>query len=208
MSELTRAARALAAGGVIAYPTETLFGLGCDPEHEPALARLHVLKGRPTDRGLILLVRDQGQLAPWVTSVPPLAERLLAAFWPGPLTLVLPARPGLSPLLTGGRDTLAVRCSPAPLVRALLALWPKPVTSTSANRHGEPPVRTAQQARELWRGELDAVIPGPLPDHGLPSTVLEVRGEEGWLLRRGAVSVAALRGCGVPLRAPDGTPLR
>ncbi|MBF0342201.1 MAG: threonylcarbamoyl-AMP synthase [Magnetococcales bacterium] len=186
------AVAALKRGEVIGLPTETLFGLAADPMHPDALDRLIRLKERPPDKGFILLIRRQQDLAPLIAPPSPLAVQLMERFWPGPLTLVLPARPEISPLLTGNTGQLAVRLSPAPAVRALLALWQGPLISTSANRAGGPPPATTAEVRELWRGEHLLVIDGQIRPDALPSTLIRVIGDQATLLRPGAIPLADL----------------
>lgn len=187
-----QAVAALHQGEVIGLPTETLFGLAADPMNPQALARLIRMKERPADKGFILLIRGPEDL-PALTQPPsPLAQRLMDAFWPGPLTLVLPARPDLPPLLTGSTGFVAVRHSPSPAVRQLLALWQAPLISTSANRAGEPPPATSQEVRTIWQPERLLVIDGLIHPHAKPSTLLRIEGHQATLLRAGAIPVEAL----------------
>ncbi|MBF0177037.1 MAG: threonylcarbamoyl-AMP synthase [Magnetococcales bacterium] len=190
---LTKAVTALRQGRIIAYPTETVFGLGVDPFCGTALEALLRLKRRHSAKGVILLVRDVAQLAGLVQPPSAAAQRLMAHFWPGPLTLVLPALPGLSPLLTGGGDHLAVRVSSSPRVAALLRAWGGPLVSTSANPSGGEPARDAAGVRSLWPEEVAVVLPGRCAALQLPSTVVRV-GEGGvTLLRPGAIPLATIQ---------------
>lgn len=139
---------ALRQDAVIAYPTEAVFGLGCNPDSESAVMQLLALKQRPVEKGLILIADSFSQLEPYVAeqelSVTQ-KERMFAS-WPGPVTWVLPARPQTPRWLTGRFDSLAVRVSDHPLVKMLCAEFGKPLVSTSANRSGEPPCRSASEA--------------------------------------------------------------
>ncbi|MBF0270825.1 MAG: threonylcarbamoyl-AMP synthase [Magnetococcales bacterium] len=184
---------ALHQGEVIGLPTETLFGLAADPWHPEAVARLTRLKARPTDKGFILLVARQEDLASLVEPPSPLARSLMARFWPGPLTLVLPARSGLPDPITGGSGSVAVRHSPAPAVQELLALWRGPLISTSANRAGEPPPATSQEVREIWHSEGMLVLDGTIRPDALPSTLLKITANRATLLRHGAIPLEQLR---------------
>ena len=146
-SGIHRAAKILLAGGVIAVPTETLYGLAAlalDPVAVEVVARL---KGRPGDNPFPVLVRDIAMVEGLVREVPEAAARLMRAHWPGPLTLVLPARAGLPARLVGAGGGVGLRHSPDPVVAALMALIGQPLTATSANLSGAPPATTAQQAR-------------------------------------------------------------
>ncbi|MBF0295540.1 MAG: L-threonylcarbamoyladenylate synthase [Magnetococcales bacterium] len=187
---------ALCRGEVIALATETLFGLSIDPDHPGAMARLLAMKGRPPAKGLILLVPDLERLEPLILPPSPVARDLMERFWPGPLTLALPARSHLAACLTGGTGFIAARVSSAPQVMALMALWQRPLVSTSANRSGQPTPTRAEDVRALWPEEELLVIDGPIRPDGLPSTLLRVEGERVTLLRAGAIPTEALR---VPL---------
>ncbi|MBF0180402.1 MAG: threonylcarbamoyl-AMP synthase [Magnetococcales bacterium] len=184
---------ALRRGEVIALATETLFGLSIDPEHPGAVARLLAMKGRSPEKGLILLVPDLARLEPLILPPSPVARDLMARFWPGPLTLALPARLHLPSHLTGGTGFIAARVSPAPQVMALMALWQRPLVSTSANRSGQPTPARAEEVRALWPDEALLVIDGSIRSDGLPSTLLRVEGERVTLLRAGAIPAEALQ---------------
>ncbi|MBX6362358.1 MAG: threonylcarbamoyl-AMP synthase [Gemmatimonadetes bacterium] len=185
----------LRAGGLVAYPTETVYGFGCLLRAD-ALERLAALKARDERRPFLLLVRSAAEVkgATWTDA----ARRLADAFWPGPLTLALAARPGRYPrLVLGPGDTVAVRASPHPAVRDLLAALGEPITSTSANRPGEPAALDADAARRaaeaLGAGaEMLVLDGGPLPASP-PSTLVDVSSHTPRILRRGALSVASLR---------------
>ena len=158
---LSQAVRHLRRGGVIAYPTEGVFGLGCDPCREGAVAEILELKGRPAAKGMILIAADFDQLLPFV-SVPPAAvlARILAS-WPGPVTWILPAAPRVPAWLTGGRSTLACRVTDHPVAARLCRAFGHPLVSTSANPTGRPPARSLLQVRRYF-GRRVLMIPGPL----------------------------------------------
>ena len=147
---INRAAEIVKNGGLIAYPTETVYGLGADPYNAEAIQKIFIAKGRAEDKGIILLIRGVDDLSTLVRAVSPTAQILIDAFWPGPLTLVFRANPDLSPTLLGGRDTVALRHSSSPIATRLLTALGGPLTSTSANRSTEPPgafsVRSAKRA--------------------------------------------------------------
>ena len=191
-----RAAEALRLGKVLAFPTETYYGLAADARNERALAAIHEAKGRPAGSPILLLLASLDQLgAVAVYDRLDSAGALLAdavavlasSFWPGPLTIVLPARPELSPLLTAGTGTIGVRVSSLPLARGLAAALGHPITGTSANRSGEPPARTAAEARDALAGRIDGVIDGGTTPGGAPSTVVELTSGAPRLVRGGAV---------------------
>jgi L-threonylcarbamoyladenylate synthase len=187
-----QAAGILARGGLVIYPTETLYALGCDPRHGAALQSLSLLKRRPADLRLPLVAADRGQLERFAR-LPAGAARLLAdRFWPGPLTLVLPRREDapLAPWDWG--PTLAVRIPGNPLSRALAAALGSPVTSTSANLSGEPPASDSAALHPQLLAGADLLLDAGALPRSLPSTLVQVS-ERSWrLLREGAVPLSDL----------------
>lgn len=183
---IEQAAAALRAGGIVAYPAETLYGLAADIRQSATLARLVRLKGRPGGKPFSVIVSDREMLEKWVR-VPNAAERLIADFWPGPLTLVLPARAVVPPVLLGENFGLGIRVPAVKLARELCRALGAPVTATSANRSGGPEPHSAEQvARTLDRGVDLLLDAGDLPP-GQASTVLDLSGDEPRLLREGAI---------------------
>ncbi|MEO5365697.1 MAG: L-threonylcarbamoyladenylate synthase [Magnetococcus sp. WYHC-3] len=184
-----RAVEVLEAGGIVACATETLYGLSVDPLQPAAVERLLQLKGRGGGRGLILLVpaaADVHRLA----DPSPRALRLMARFWPGPLTLVLPARPGLSAAVTvrdGSHDWVALRHSPAPAVTNLLRAWGGALVSTSANVSGQPPLADAAAIQRSFGAAVPVILPGAVDPAARPSSVVRVEGPQVTLLRDGAL---------------------
>ncbi len=161
---LLQAVRHLRRGGVIAYPTEGVFGLGCDPLNERAVAEILALKGRAASKGLILIAADFEQLLPFVSALPAsVLERILAS-WPGPVTWILPAAPRVPTWLTGGRTSLACRVTDHPVAARLCRAFGRPLVSTSANLSGRPPAKSRLQVRRYFArlGDRVLVIPGPL----------------------------------------------
>lgn len=178
-------------GGVVVYPTETLYGLGVDATQDVALQRLVTLKVRQEGKPISVLVSDRDMLASLVSDVPPPAQRLIDAFWPGPLTIVFEARPGLSDILTGGSGRIGVRISSHALATALVAALGRPLTSPSANPAGARPPVTVGAARDYFGAQVDYYLDaGALPGEP-PSTVVDV-GAGMRVLREGAISSAAL----------------
>ena len=176
------AARVLRAGGVVAYPTEGVYGLGCDPLDPEAVRRILRLKGRPAHKGFILLAADYAQLRPFLLPPGKGLGRQLRKDWPGPVTWVLPAAPGVPAWLTGGRDTLAVRVTAHPLAAALCRTFGRALVSTSANRSGAAPSRSALAVLRLFGEGVDMILHGPLGGLRGPTPIRD--GTSGGLLRR------------------------
>ncbi len=190
--DLTRAAALLAAGGLVAFPTETVYGLGADARQDHAVARIYAAKGRPAFNPLIVHLADLEAvkaLVAWTAE----AEVLAQAFWPGPLTLVLPIKPdaGISKLVTAGLDSLAVRMPAAPVARELLRRFGGPVAAPSANRSGQISPTRATHVLEGLGDRIEAVVDGGACDVGLESTILGLTGTP-TLLRPGGVTLEQL----------------
>jgi L-threonylcarbamoyladenylate synthase len=207
------AVRCLAAGGLVAFPTETVYGLGADATNGQAIARLYEAKGRPAFNPLIAHVAAIGA-AQEIARLDPDAERLAASFWPGPLTLVLPktARCPVAELATAGLDTVAVRVPQHAVAQNLLAAFGRPIVAPSANRSGHvSPTRAAHVLADL-RGRVDIIIDGGATSVGIESTIVACLGEP-MLLRPGGVSREAIeRALSRPLAdrsaaADDATPI-
>ena len=162
--QLRLACRTLRAGGVIAYPTEAVYGLGCEPLSAAAVARLLAIKGRPAHKGLILVAADQGQLDPYVDWRVLSAERRRAieSSWPGPVTWLLPARAEVPGWLCGSHASIAVRVTAHPLARDLCIAYGRALVSTSANRTGTPPARSALAVERTLGGAIDFLLHGEL----------------------------------------------
>ena len=161
-SRITVAARVLADGGVVAYPTEGVFGLGCRPDDARAITRILRIKRRSWRKGLALIAASLDQIAPLVILPSTSLREDIAASWPGPVTWVLRARPSVSRLITGGRPTVAVRVTAHPLARDLCLKAGSALVSTSANRSACAPLLTGRSVRRLLGAELDYVLHGPL----------------------------------------------
>lgn len=181
---IRRAAAVIAAGGVVAFPTDTYYGLAADPRSETALRRLFELKGRPQDRTVPLIAADTAQVTA-IAHVSPLAATLAGAFWPGPLTLVLEARDGLAAAaLHGGR--VAVRVPDHAVARALALAVGHPVTATSANRSGAPPSGDPRRVERDVPG-VDLFLDAGAAPGGSASTIVDASGTAPRLLRAGAI---------------------
>lgn len=186
-AELDAAVAALRRGEVVAYPTETFYGLGVDAFDELALARLRQVKGRG-EKAISVLVEGAEMLVRLCDEVPPQAAALMRRHWPGPLTIALPARPGLPAALVSD-GCVAVRQSSHPIARALCARLGGPLTTTSANPAGAPPATSAAAVRESLGGACQVIDGGPTAG-GEPSTLVRVRGGKVEILRRGAIEIA------------------
>ncbi|MDR9438983.1 MAG: Sua5/YciO/YrdC/YwlC family protein [Halomonas sp.] len=173
-SDLEPAVAALRAGGVIAYPTEAVWGLGCDPDNEQALTRLLRLKARDPAKGVILVAASIDQFAPWLEGLAIELHAPLASSWPGPTTWLVPDNGRSQALVRGDHDRVALRVSDHPLVVALCEAFGGPIVSTSANRAGEPPAMSAEQVRATFGAELDHVLDGPLGGLERPSTIRDL----------------------------------
>ncbi|WP_438447505.1 L-threonylcarbamoyladenylate synthase [Gorillibacterium sp. sgz5001074] len=197
------AAGLLRKGELVAFPTETVYGLGADATCTEAVAGIYRAKGRPSDNPLIVHISDLSMLDGLALQVDPVSRRLAEAFWPGPLTLVLPVCPGaVSPLVTAGLDTVAVRMPDHPVALALIAAAGCPVAAPSANRSGRPSPTLAEHVREDLEGRIAGILDGGATGVGLESTVVEAGGSDGrvHVLRPGGVTpaqLAAAAGCAV-----------
>lgn len=205
------AAALLRAGGLVAFPTETVYGLGACALDESAVRRVFAVKGRPADNPLIVHVASAADLDAVARDVPRTARQLAAEYWPGPLTLVLEARPDVPLVTRGGRSTVAVRVPAHDLALQLLTAAGVPVAAPSANRSGRPSPTTAQHVRDDLGDSVDAVLDGGPCDVGLESTVVDVRGDVPVVLRQGTVTaeqLGAVTGRGASLGASPGTRYR
>lgn len=161
---VAEAVRALRGGGIVAYPTEGVYGLGCSPTEFDTVERLLRIKRRSWRKGLPIIAASLDQLAPFVTIPDDGLHAEILASWPGPVTWVLPAKPEIPDLLTGGRATLAVRITGHVIAQALCLRAGSPLISTSANRAGRPPLLSARAVRHALGGEIDYVLAGALGD--------------------------------------------
>ncbi|RLI06448.1 threonylcarbamoyl-AMP synthase [Candidatus Bathyarchaeota archaeon] len=188
---IRRAAVIIRLGGVVIYPTDTVYGLGCDPANVDATRRICEIKGR-ADKTLPLACSDV-EAAKRIVEFNPIAERLAERFWPGPLTMVLPAKVDYPIWVTHGARTLGVRVPGHPVARRLAKLSGGVIVTTSANKSGEPPPKTALEAAEQIGEEVDLILdagPAPLKQ---PSTVLDLSGDELWIIRPGPIKAEDIK---------------
>ena len=170
-----RAVMTLRAGGVVAYPTESVYGIGCDPRDRAGVARVFALKRRPERKRCILIAADPGQLQPLVDVHAPAFSRLASRYWPGPVTLVAPARDRAPAWLVDADGTLATRVTSHPVARGLCASFRGPLISTSANRAGCPPTRDSLRVRAVFGIEIDWYVAGPVGGLEAPTRIIDVR---------------------------------
>ena|SRR2546425_2488458 len=198
------AAAALRAGKLVAFPTETVYGLGADAANGDAVRRIFAAKGRPADHPVIVHLADAADVGRWARAVPRAAAKLAAAFWPGPLTLVLPRATQVLDIVTGGQDTVGLRVPAHPVARALLRAFGGGVAAPSANRFGHVSPTTALHVAADLRDDPALILDGGACEFGIESTIVALRGDEAILLRPGAIGVAELtRVLRAPPRASD-----
>ncbi len=188
---LNEALRILAAGGVVAFPTDTVYGVGALVTDAAAIAGLYEVKARPPDKAIPVLLADSEQLPQVASEVNAIAQRLAARFWPGALTLIVLRRAGL-PEILASNQTVGVRVPDHPAARALLAAA-GPLAVTSANLSGGPDCRTAAEVEAQLGGRLALILDGGETPGGVPSTVVDTTGEELYILRAGPISDAELQ---------------
>jgi L-threonylcarbamoyladenylate synthase len=164
---------ALQTGQLIAYPTEAVFGLGCDPFNETAVQNLLALKQRSVTKGLILIASEWRQIAPLIQPLPPTIEQTVRASWPGPVTWLLPATAQAPDWITGRHDTIALRITQHPLARHICQLWGKPLVSTSANLTNQSPCTDAAAVHRHFGQTVDYIIDGELGELSQPTTIFD-----------------------------------
>jgi L-threonylcarbamoyladenylate synthase len=192
-AEIETAGKLLQEGELVAIPTETVYGLAADGLNGQAVANIFAAKGRPMDNPLILHIADIKDWAPLVTHIPEKALALAKAFWPGPLTVILPAAPHIPKEVTAGLTTVAVRCPSHPLARAIIKAAGCPLAAPSANRSGAPSPTNAARVLEDMKGKIAAVLDGGECSVGVESTVVDLSGDVPRLLRPGGVTPTQLQ---------------
>ena len=191
-----QAAERIRAGELVAFPTETVYGLGADASNDVAVAKIFAAKGRPADHPLIVHVAGAGQVMHYASNVPPFAGRLIQAFWPGPLTVILPRRPGVASAAAGGQDSIGLRCPAHPVALAFLAACNTGVAGPSANRFGRVSPTTAQHVRDEF-GDAVLVLDGGPCEVGIESCIIDCTRGQPVLLRPGVLTRAQLEAaCG------------
>jgi L-threonylcarbamoyladenylate synthase len=180
-------------GGVIAYPTETVYGLGANIYNATAVNRIYTLKGREQQKALIVIVHSFDLLQELVTHVSDEASLLIQHFWPGPLTMIFSAKPSVPEFITGGGKTIAIRIPNHPICRELIKACHAPLASTSANLAGGQNPTTAREVAETFGAQLDLIIDGGPSQSNIPSTVLDVTGKKVRLVRQGAITIETIK---------------
>ena len=194
-ASIRRAAALLRAGELVAFPTETVYGLGADALNGEAAARIFAAKGRPADNPLIAHIAGESGLAGLIAGEPcTCARKLMRAFWPGPMTLIFPKSPRVPREVTAGLDTVAVRMPSHPVARALIRAAQTPIAAPSANRSGRPSPTTAAHVLEDMEGRIPLILDGGPCEVGLESTVVDVTGARPRILRPGGVTLEMLEG--------------
>lgn len=191
--DIARAAELISRGELVAIPTETVYGLGADGLNEVAVAKIFEAKGRPQDNPLILHISQPSALNDLCHDIPDSAWRLAEAFWPGPLTMVLPVRDIVPKRTTANLDTVAVRCPKTESTRKLIELCGTPIAAPSANRSGKPSTTTAAHVLHDMDGRIAAVLDGGACEVGVESTIVDLTGEKPRLLRPGGITPEQLR---------------
>ena len=202
-SQIAQAVQLLRAGELVAFPTETVYGLAADAGNPAAVARIFAAKGRPADHPLIVHLANAAALDDWACDIPVLARQLAAAFWPGPLTLILKRRPHVLDAVTGGQDTVGLRVPNHPLALALLRAFSEEcrrsgsragLAAPSANRYGRISPTTAAHVRDELGGRVPLVLDGGTCAVGIESTIIDLSGDSPRVLRPGAISAADIAG--------------
>ncbi len=201
---IARAAELLRQGEVVAFPTETVYGLGADASNPQAVAKIFALKGRPAAHPVIVHLADAARLDDWALEIPGAARKLASAFWPGPLTLVLKRAAGVPDAVTGGQDTVGLRVPSHPVAQALLRAFGSGVAAPSANKFGRVSPTLPEHVFADFGRDVPLVLDGGPTEVGIESTIVDLSGERARLLRPGGVSAVAIEAAlGEPLASPD-----
>ena len=188
MDIIEEAGRVLKEGGLVAFPTETVYGLGGDALNPASSEKIYAAKGRPSDNPLIVHIAAKDDVYRIAKEIPKKAERLMETFWPGPLTIILKRRPCVPDVVTAGLDTVGMRCPDHPVTRAVIAAAGTPVAAPSGNTSGRPSPTTAQHVEEDLAGRIDMIVDGGAVEIGVESTILDMTVEPPMILRPGAVT--------------------
>ncbi len=207
--DIAQAAAILKRGGLVAFPTETVYGLGAAADNPAAVKRLYLAKGRPLDHPVIVHLAAVAQVPQWAREVPEAARKLAVAFWPGPLTLILKRTPRAGDNITGNQDTVGLRIPAHPVAHALLAAFGDGIAAPSANRFGHVSATTAEHVREEFGNSIDFVLDGGPCEVGIESTIVDVSSGRPMLLRPGRISAQDIeQALGAPLVVDTAAPPR
>ena len=201
--DIDHAVAVLRAGGLVAFPTETVYGLGADAGNAAAVAKIFEVKGRPATHPVIVHLADAVQLANWAREIPESARRLARKFWPGPLTVILKRARAVSDVVTGGQDTVALRVPSHPVAQQLLARFGGGIAAPSANHHGRVSATTADHVRREFGAAVECVLDGGEAGIGIESTIIDLSGASATLLRPGWITAGEIESAlGASLGAP------
>lgn len=191
--QIAAAAEILRQGGLVAFPTETVYGLGADASNEAAIRRIFAAKGRPADHPVIVHLAEAQDMHDWCYQIPKCALRLADCYWPGPLTMILKRNSKALDVVTGGQDTVGLRVPAHPVAQALLKQFGGAIAAPSANRFGRLSPTLALHVRQELGEAVDCILDGGPAEVGLESTIVDLTGEQAMLLRPGAVTVDQLQ---------------
>ncbi len=191
-AEIREAAEIIRTGGLLAIPTETVYGLGADALNPAAVKGIYEAKGRPSDNPLIIHVPDESWLERYCDHIPPMAYQLAEAFWPGPLTMILPRKPIVPDCTTGGLDTVGVRCPDHPVTLAIIQSAGVPIAAPSANTSGRPSCTCVDDVLEDMDGKIAGIVDGGASSVGVESTILDLTVTPPRLLRPGGLPLEEL----------------
>ncbi len=205
-TDIDEAVETLRAGGLVAFPTETVYGLGANAADPAAVARIFELKGRPADHPVIVHLDNPRYLHRWVREMPPVAERLAEAFWPGPLTLILPKADDVNTVVSGGQNSIGIRIPSHPIAQQLLTAFGGGIAAPSANRYGRLSPTKPEHVREEFGDALPVVLDGGESQIGLESTIVSCLGNTARLLRPGFITRSQLEKVAGPLAEAGDAP--
>ena len=194
---LDEAAKIISEGGIVAFPTESFYGLGADVTNPDAIKRLFKIKRRNSDLPILILISSLRKLPKYVTSIPPGAKRIGEKFWPGGLTMIFQSSPILPLVLTAGKGKVGIRISSHPLANALSRALDVPITATSANISGRPPCIMADQVVECLGDDLDLILDGGATEGRYPSTILDVTVDPPLIIREGIIKTEEIIKSGI-----------
>jgi L-threonylcarbamoyladenylate synthase len=202
---IEEATAVLKSGELVAFPTETVYGLGADAANPKAVKKIYAAKGRPRNHPLIVHVARVEQVGEWAARLSPAAQRLAERYWPGPLTLIVKRAAHVNDLVTGGQDTIALRVPSHPIAHAMLAGFGGGIAAPSANRYGRVSATTAAHVRSEFGDLVGCILDGGPSNVGIESTIVDVSGDAPALLRPGHITAREIEAAlGMPLAAPGG----
>ncbi len=203
---IKQAAQELAQGGMVAFPTETVYGLGADASNIEAIRKVYALKGRPADHPSIVHLDSLDKLELWAREVPEAARKLAEHFWPGPMTLILPKRPEVLPQVTGGQDSVGIRIPAHPLTRELISVFGRGIIGPSANRFGHISPTSAEHVREEFGDQLKYILDGGPCAVGVESTIVDFSKDKPVIVRPGMLSASVISEiAGFPIACGQGS---